>query len=48
MGGLNKIRKDKNISPVTKVRLVKVGVFPVATYACETCTMRQTDRKKEK
>jgi len=36
MGGQNKIWKEKNISQVTKVRLVKVVIFPVATYACET------------
>jgi len=46
MGGLNKIQKDKNISQVTKVKLVKAVVFPVAAYAIETCTMRKTERKR--
>jgi len=41
---LNKIWKDKNISQVTKVRLVKAEVFPVATYACEIRTMRKSER----
>jgi len=45
MEGLSKIWKDKNISQVTKVRLVKAVVFHVATYACETWTMRKTERK---
>ena len=43
MGGLNKIWKDKNISQVTKVRLVRAIVFPIATYACETWTMRKSE-----
>jgi len=46
MGGLNKLWKDKNISQVTKVWLVKAVVFPVVTYAGETWTMRKTERKR--
>jgi len=33
MGGLNMIWKDENITQVTKVRLVKVVVFHVATVS---------------
>jgi hypothetical protein len=46
MGGLEKIWKDKNISVKTKVELVKALVFPVATYGCESWTLRKNDRKK--
>ena len=41
-----KIWKDKNISQATKVRLVRAVVFPIATYACETWTMRKSERTK--
>jgi len=46
MEGLNKKWKDKNISQVTKVRLVKAVVFPVATYARETWTMIKTEKRE--
>jgi len=45
MGGLNKIWKDKNISQVTNVSLLNAVIFPAATHAYETWTMRKTTKE---
>ena len=37
---LQKIWKSHNISISTKIRLIKVPVWPVATYSCESWTLR--------
>ena len=46
MSGLNTIWKDKNITEKAKERLARALVFPVATYGCESWTMRKAKRKK--
>jgi len=39
MSGLERVWKDRGLGYNTKARLVKVFVFPVATYGCETWTV---------
>ena len=40
---LDSILKSKDITLLTKVRLVKVMVFPVVMYGCERGTIREAD-----
>jgi len=40
---LQKIWKSHNIPLSTKIRLVKVLVWPVATYGCESWTLRKNE-----
>ena len=46
MGGLTSIWKDRGVTMETKVKLVKVLVFPIVLYGAETWTMRKHERKK--
>ena len=46
MGGLTSIWKDRGITLETKVKLVKVLVFPIVLYGAETWTMRKHERRK--
>ena len=46
MGGLTSIWKDRGVTLETKVRLVKVLVFPIVLYGAETRTMRKHERRK--
>src|SRR5256885_7987428 len=46
MQGMEKIWKSKDISTATKTRLVNAIVFPIATYGCESWTLRKTDERK--
>ena len=46
MGGLTSIWKDRGVTLETKVKLVKVLVFPIVLYGAETWTMRQHERRK--
>ena len=41
MGGLTSIWKDRGVTLDTKVKLVKVLVFPIILYGAETWTMRK-------
>lgn len=43
---LTKIWKDTDITKNTKLRLVRALVFPIATYAAETWTIKKTDTKR--
>ena len=43
---MQKIWKDRDISKLTKVRLVKALVFPVVIYACETWTLKEVDCRR--
>jgi len=43
---LQKIRKSHNIPISTKIRLMKALVWPVATYGCESWTLRQNDETR--
>ena len=46
MGGLTSIWKDRRVTLETKVKLVKVLVFPIVLYGAETWTMRKHERGK--
>ena len=46
MGGLTSIWKDRRVTLETKVKLVKVLVFPIVLCGAETWTMRQHERRK--
>ena len=46
MGGLTSIWKDRGETMETKVKLVKVLVFPIVLYGAETWTMRKHERRK--
>ena len=41
MTNLDSILKSRGITLTTKVRLVKVIVFPVAMYGCESWTIKK-------
>ena len=38
--------KSRDITLLTKVRLVKAMVFPVVMYGCESWTIKNTERQK--
>ena len=42
----NGIFKSRNITLPTKVHLVKVMVFPVVVYGCESWTVKKADRQR--
>ena len=46
MGGLTSIWKDIRVTMETKVKLMKVLVFPIVLYGAETWTMRKHERRK--
>ena len=41
---LDSILKSRNITLLTKVRLVKAMVFPVVMYECESWTIKKAER----
>ena len=43
MTNLNSISKSKDITLPTKVHPVKVMVFPVVTYGCESWTIQKAE-----
>ena len=43
MTNLDSILKSKDITLPTKVRLVKVMVFPVVVYGCESWTVKKAE-----
>ena len=43
MTNLNSIFKSRNITLPTKVRLVKVMVFPMVMYGCESWTVKKAE-----
>ena len=43
---LDSILKSRDITLVTKVRLVKAMVFPVVMYGCESWTMKKAERQR--
>ena len=43
---LDSILKSRDVTLPTKVRLVKAMVFPVATYDCESWTVKKAERQK--
>ena len=42
----NSILKSRDITLPTKVRLVKVMVFPVVMYGCESWTVKKAERRR--
>ena len=43
MTNLDSILKSRDITLLTKVRLVKVMVFPVVMYGCESWTIKKAE-----
>ena len=46
MTKLDSIFKSRDITLPTKVRLVKVMVFPVVMYGCESWTVKKAERRR--
>ena len=46
MTNLDSIFKSRDITLPTKVRLVKVMVFPVVMYGCESWTVKKAERPR--
>ena len=46
MTNLDSIFKSRDITLPTKIRLVKVMVFPVVMYGCESWTMKTAERQR--
>ena len=46
MTNLSSILKSRDIALPTKVHLVKVMVFPVATYGCESWTIKKAECRR--
>ena len=44
MTNLDSIFKSRDITLLTKVRLVKATVFPVVIYGCESWTLKKAER----
>ena len=43
---LDSVLKSRNITPPTKVRIVKFMVFPVVTYGCESWTVKRAEYQR--
>ena len=43
MTNLDNILKSRDVTLLTKVRVVKAMVFPVVTYGCESWTIKKAD-----
>ena len=46
MTNLDSIFKNKDITLSTKVHLVKVMVFPVVVYGCESWTIKKAEHRR--
>ena len=46
MTSLDNILKNRDITLPTKVRLVKVMVFPVVMYGCESWTVKKAEHRR--
>ena len=46
MTNLDSIVKSRDITLLTKVRLVKAMVFPVVMYGCESWTVKKAERSR--
>ena len=46
MTNLDNIFKNRDITLLTKVRLVKAMVFPVVMYGCESWTVKKAERRR--
>ena len=45
MTDLDSLLKSRDITLLTKVRLVKAIVFPVVVYGCESCTIKKAEHQ---
>ena len=43
MTNLDNVFKSKDISLLTKVHIIKAMVFPIATYGCESWTIKKAE-----
>ena len=48
MTNLDSILKSRDITLLTKVRLVKAMVFPVVMYGCENWTIKKAEHRRTK
>ena len=46
MTNLDSVLKSRDISLLTKVHIVKVMVFPVVTYSCESWTVKKAEQQE--
>ena len=46
MTNLDRIFKSRDITLLTKVRLVKAMVFPVVMYGCESWTVKKAEHRR--
>ena len=46
MTNLDSILKSRDITLLTKFRLVKAMVFPVVMYGCESCTIKKAEHRR--
>ena len=46
MTNLDSILRGRDITLLTKVRLVKAMVFPVVMYGCESWTVKKAERRR--
>ena len=46
MTNLDSIFKSRDITLLTKVRLVKAMYFPVVMYGCESWTVKKAERRR--
>ena len=46
MTNLDSILKSRDVILPTKVRLVKVMVFPLVMYGCESCTLKKAEHQR--
>ena len=46
MANLGSILKSRDITLLTKIRLVKAMLFPVVTYGCESWTIKKAEHQR--
>ena len=46
MTNLDSILKSRDITSLTKVRIVKVMIFPVVMYECESWTIKKAESQR--
>ena len=46
MTNLDSVMKSKDITLLTKVRIVKAMVFPVVMYRCESLTVKKAEHRR--
>ena len=46
MTNLDSVLKSRDVTLLTKVRIVKAMVFPVVTYGCESWIVKKAERQR--